>query len=147
MFCAKIGVAGRGDERGAGMLGTLRGSPAPFAVAGDRSRGEGGMGTAPLTPPELELDAVTGDVVVLTGLIRRLGDPSSSELSGLATNRPGATPLLLAPCGRRGGVPKDDEPCVETESLGGTEGPGGPDMALRGGLRGRWTWTGEGAVG
>ena len=128
------------------MLGTLRGSPAPFAVAGDRSRGDGGMGTAPL-PPEPELDAVTGEVVVLTGLERWLGVPSSSELSGLATNSPGATPLLLAPCGRRGGVPKEEDACVETESLGGPDGPGNPDMVLRGGLRGWTEWRGRDAVG
>lgn len=49
-----------------------------------------------------------------------LGDePSSSDLSGLATKRPGAIPRLLAPCGRRAGVAGLNGPaCVETDKRG-----------------------------
>ena len=58
---------------------------------------------------------------VVCGWVIELGDEpvSSSELSGLAMNSPGATPRRRAPCGRRGGA--------------GVEGPGWVCSERRGG--------------
>jgi hypothetical protein len=118
----KVVTCGSGEGCGAGMVGKGRGAVDDFdGEAGPPDDASGGI-PAMTFLPELELEAVTGD---LPGPDNDFGEPaSSSELSGLAMMNPGGWPRRRAPWGRRDGAGEGVDGPAEVE----TERRGAPDI-------------------